>query len=319
MIPEEYNEFINEFVKNWYNITGLQKKSFQKWVNYFKDKPFSFLNILPFRYFPEPYIGNPLSEKLKAVFINLNPGSGGDMQDVFKKHDALSILKLFKNKRRNYHETIKEFIQKNECFFENNKKFFGQKLLKNKLNKYKEKYGVSELKPLHDTYAWWHDNRLLWLQDILGSEETPSLNDIIGVELTPWHSTNFAEMGNTASENNIWQYVLKPCIELSKKLEEGPFRKGSKSIVISKGSALKHVLSKKKLEKLSEEFPELKMNLNPIVELTNHTNWYLWKFSCPETQWQCFFLVYTKKGFDMKIEKGKKVKNMLQEILSSNA
>lgn len=317
MTPEEYNVFINEFVKSWYCIAKSQESQFKQWENYFKNKPFSFLNILPFRYFPEPYIGNPLSEKLKAVFINLNPGSGGTMQDVFS-NDALSIFNVFNDNQQNYQETITQFISENETFFSKN--FDNKKLLKTQLKNYKRDYpNTSELKALHDTYAWWHDNRLLWLKDILALKKPPSLNEIIGVELTPWHSTNFAEMGNTAQEDSIWQYVLKPCIELSKKIEEGLFKKGSKSIVISKGSALRNVLSKKNLKKLSKKFKELENNTSPILEVANHTNWYQWKFSCPNTEWQCFFLVYTKPGYDMKIEQGEKVKEIFEQILSDNA
>ena len=70
-------------------------------------------------------------------------------------------------------------------------------------------------------------------------------NDIVGVELTPWHSTNFSEMVNTAKADNIWQYVLKPCIEFSKNIEQGCFKSDKKSIVIAKGSVLKKILSEK--------------------------------------------------------------------------
>jgi hypothetical protein len=126
-------------------------------------------------------------------------------------------------------------------------------------------------------------------------------------------------MGNTAQEDNIWQYVLKPCIELSKNIEEGLFKKGNKSIVIAKGSALKNVLSEINLEKLSSKFPELMNNLKPIKELTNRPNWYQWRFSCHETDWQCFFLIYTKKSSrDMKIEKGEEVKKIFKQILTDN-
>jgi hypothetical protein len=241
------------------------------------------------------------------------------MQDVFNNH-ALSILNDFQNNEQNYQKTIKEFIEKNEKFFADKKYFNNQILLKKQLEIYKAKHADSnELMPLYDTYRWWHDNRLLWLKDILDLKETPSLNDIIGIELTPWHSTNFAEMGNTAQEDNIWQYVLKPCIELSKNIEEGLFKKGNKSIVIAKGSALKNVLSEINLKKLSSKFPELMNNLKPIKELTNRPNWYQWRFSCHETDWQCFFLIYTKKSSrDMKIEKGEEVKKIFKQILTDN-
>ena len=173
------------------------------WDDFFKEQPFSFLNSLPFRYFPEPYIGNPLSTEHKAVFINLNPGEGGSMQDVFKSPNSLSILDVFESNDKDYQKTIKSFIDSNELFFSKN--YFKQNIpLKNQLKKYKEDNPTcDELKPLHDTYVWWHDNRLLWLKAILPSNDLPSLNDIIGVELTPWHSTNFSEMVNTVKADNI--------------------------------------------------------------------------------------------------------------------
>jgi len=313
-----YVDFFNDYVKKWYEIATSQLEQFHLWDDFFDNKPFSFLNSLPFRYFPEPYIGNPKSKKLKAVFINLNPGEGGVMQDVFKSPNSLSILDVFESNDMDYQKTIKSFIDSNEKFFDNNY-FDKNKPLKNQLKKYKEENPTcQELKPLHDTYVWWHDNRLLWLKDILGIDDLqnlPSLNDIVGIELTPWHSTNFSEMVNTAKANNIWQYVLKPCIEFSKNIEEGCFKRGKKSIVIAKGSVLKKILSEKNLKILSNEFEELK-DSNPIKPLQNYTNWYQWVYKCKDPEWTCFFLVYSKPGYDMKIAQSPEVIEIFKQILS---
>lgn len=36
MNNKEYNEFINEFVKKWYEIANGQKEQLQLWDNFFK-------------------------------------------------------------------------------------------------------------------------------------------------------------------------------------------------------------------------------------------------------------------------------------------
>jgi hypothetical protein len=313
MRTKEYIEFIEQFVNGWYKIAMQHNKQFNQWKSFFSDKPYSFLNILPYRYFPEPYIGNPTSKKLKAVFINLNPGTGGDMQDIYGS-DPLNILHIFRENQFSYQKSIDAFIKSNEEFFLNNKTFKSDKPLIPQLKKYK--ISNKEAPTLHDTYAWWYDNRLLWLKELQGLANAPSLNDILGLELTPWHSTNFAEMGNTFREETIWKFVLKPCIEFSKKLEEGVFMKDNKSIVIVKGSVLKDILSQKNLTMLHKTDPDLCNSLNPIQALDGYKGWFKWTYTCNSTGWKCFFLVYTKPGFNMRIQGGEEVRELFKKVIS---
>ena len=62
-------------------------------------------------YFPEPYWGNPFPEKLTAVFLNLNPGLGGDGQDALSPNIANSPL--YESYHRNgnvYSKTVSDLI-----------------------------------------------------------------------------------------------------------------------------------------------------------------------------------------------------------------
>lgn len=312
----EYLNFIDQFIKEWYKCALIQKESIGVWSNFFNDYPFSFLNLLPYRFFPEPYIGNPTSKKFNAVFVNLNPGSGGDMQDVFCEH-SMSILKLFKANNSSYQKTIQSFIKANEEFFKSEESFKKGEAFMSKLKRFKEdKVNIANLVSLHDTYCWWHDHRLLWLKKVLQLENTPSLNDIIGLELTPWHSTSYAEMGNTAQDENVWKYVLRPCVEFSKKIKkDSPLRKDKKAIVISKGSALKKLLTAENLKKLSKVDERLESNQTGIISLEDYEGWSKWTFTCPNTQWKCFFLVYSK-GRSMRLDSGNNVKEMFERVLA---
>src|SRR4051794_31512443 len=61
-----------------------------------------------YRYFPEPYWGNPYVRKnqLEAVFLNLNPGEGGNCQDFSSVTKEVSILQGLYEKEQSYSKTI---------------------------------------------------------------------------------------------------------------------------------------------------------------------------------------------------------------------
>ncbi len=313
----DYITCIDKYVKKWHDISKNQIGMIEEWDDFFKDNPYSFLKVIPFRYFPEPYIGNPSSKDLKAVFLNLNPGAGGDMQDVYNNH-PLNILRIFEDKNQCYYNTIISFIENNENFFLNDEFFKKDKPLKNQLKNYKNDIKNKDkiLPILHDTFVWWYDNRLLWLKKVLNLKDVPSLKNIFGIELTPWHSLSFSEMGNTFNQDVIWQYVLKPAIEISNNIEEGCFKKDNRTIVISKGAALKKILSKKSLEKLRKKFPELSKSAEEITPVSGYNNWYKWTYECISTNRKCYILVYTKPGFDMRIEQSKNLTIMFEKVLT---
>jgi hypothetical protein len=109
--------------------------------------------------------------------------------------------------------------------------------------------------------------------------------------------------------------MVNDLFEFSKNIEEGYFKRGKKSIVIAKGSVLKKILSEKNFTILSNKFEELK-DSNPIKPLQNYTNWYQWVYKCKDPEWTCFFLVYSKPGYDMKIAQSPEVIEIFKQILS---
>lgn len=328
MSPNKYKNVINEFMKGWYENAINEQKQFLSWKAFFEDNPFSFLNSLPYRFFPEPYIGDPLSKKLEAVFINLNPGEGGDMQDVFDSSQN-NINRLFEGKKFDYYKTIREFINRNETFFkssnwkkfEKSNKFTTNSSLKAKIKKLKKINSVlsnsKALPVLCDTYAWWHDNRLMWLKETLSLKKVPRLDEIIGVEMNPWHSTNFNKTGNTVVQ--IWKYVLLPAIHMSAKIRLGPLNNGKNSIVILRGSAFKDIFTREVIQKLNITNSVLSQSVKDYIPIENFDGWYQWTFVDPTSKHKCIFLIYTKQGQrDMKLGRQKNLSSLFESLLNKN-
>lgn len=60
--------------------------------------------------FPEPYWGNPLSQNLMAVFINLNPGNASNNQTINASQDFYEPYHLYVSKKGSYYNTIQKIL-----------------------------------------------------------------------------------------------------------------------------------------------------------------------------------------------------------------
>lgn len=207
MTAKDYVNFWDVYVKKWYDdMSKVHSKSLICWDNFYQEHPFDISSLFYYRFFPEPYFGNPHSEKLEAVFINLNPGTGGFEQEMFPKKSAL--LDLFGQKEHGslYSKTM-------------------EKLIAESLNT------KPELLP--GTLKWWKNNRVKWVNTIFN--KTVTLDNILGIELTPWHTTSFNELRRTLKSSEVKDYVLKPAAVISKLITNKYLNNGKYSIVIGRG------------------------------------------------------------------------------------
>lgn len=113
------------------------------------------------RYFPEPYWGNPNPTELSAVYLNLNPGEGGDDQDI----------KIYKK------DPIATYIVKQQVYIDT--------------------VDVLINNPCYPTTGWFIKKRVHWLNCLLfhlkkGNDKT--IRNIIAGELVPWHTKNVREI-----------------------------------------------------------------------------------------------------------------------------
>ncbi|HLP73293.1 MAG TPA: hypothetical protein VK155_10350 [Bacteroidales bacterium] len=286
---QDYLKEIDAFVRDWHNA-AKKNMEFANWVEYFKKHPFSFTGILPYRYFPEPIIGDPDKSVFKAVFINLNPGAGDESKDVF--NESASVLEAYRNNGYKYFDTIRAMIKQNQTFFNEKCHSVPLKYIKSEIDNLGKSH---ELPPFSYTYAWWYRNKLSWLIKNNLCEKV-ELDEIIGLELTPWHSETFSEMKNTVTPESIFKYVILPAFEFSKKIKNDHFRQGNKSIVIAKGSPLKELLVEDKVKELIEENNYKSSSKCEPVEADNR--WSKW-FIEDGPGHKCIFLIYSVKGFNM--------------------
>lgn len=164
------------------------------------------------RYFPEPYWGNPFPTELTAVFLNLNPGKGGDGQDI--KISTKDPIDTYNSKNQVYSETVIDLI-KNPCY---------------------------------PTTGWLISQRVFWLNCLLknlGMDHDKTISNIISGDLVPWHTKTVSEIKPYIDANIslIEKYCIKPLADISQcaKLE---------GVVLCRGVEVAHVLKKITKEKV---------------------------------------------------------------------
>lgn len=118
-------------------------------------------------YLPEPWWGNDGTQPLSAVVVNLNPGSGGFEQTI-------SNLPSFEK----YSDFIREMV-----------------------DAYKSNANSIALKATND---WHYKNRCIPIFRILklfGITDYLEFNNFLSIELVPWHSSKFVNLGKYPNEN----------------------------------------------------------------------------------------------------------------------
>lgn len=264
MTPQQYIEFWDGYMRRWYNdMEQHHTRSLQIWEDFFSQYPFDITELMYYRYFPEPYFGNPKSENLQAVFINLNPGQGGKDQDFYPKG---KLLDYFRGVNLSYYNTMRALIT-----FSNREK---PHLI------------------LGKTLEWWVKNRVKWVNETFERSDgkTTTLNDILGLELIPWHTKSFGEIAITLNTTELNQYVFEPAAKISKSVINKWLCSNGASIVIGRG--LQSVVAVRDMLDFKPCVSELPENLNK--------KWNVHRAMLDDTT---ILIDFTKKkgGFGMKL------------------
>lgn len=190
---DKYFEYWDKWHKKWH--TSALKEIFKnnsvcEWALPI-EKNENYINPNPiWRYFPEPFWGKPLNENLTAVFLNINPGGGGDCQDILSKNISKSILyNAYAKNRKSYSRTV-DHLSKNLCYLTSN---------------------------------WFERKRVVWLNKLLNCNKTEiaikcTLENILCADLIPWHTPNVNSIVKKYITNNsklIFDYVIDPITAIS--------------------------------------------------------------------------------------------------------
>ena len=208
---QPYIDYWNEWHKEWY-INAISKPPLLTPIKDWSTPVGNGGNKNDiWRYFPEPYWGNPNPDELTAVFLNLNPSCGGDDQDV--KISTKDPIATYVSKHQDYKNTIDVLI--------NN--------------------------PCYPTTDWVIKKRVHWINCLLhhlnkGNDKT--IKNIIAGELVPWHTKNVSEIKKYISVN--MNLIKMYCIEPLAKISQCATLKG---IVFCRGVEIVHALSKLTTEK----------------------------------------------------------------------
>lgn len=196
-----YYDYWDSFINEWrcfacpsYKIP-LGKRSWniaqeKLYPNITKWKYPSFLNAIQGKetveYLPEPWWGNDGTHPLSAVVINLNPGEGGDSQ-------LRTNLPRFSRYSRYVSHKVNDFV--------NNKEF------KIYLNN----------KRVKSTTEWLLLQRALPIFNAFPGIPFQSVENVLAVELFPWHSKAYKDTCNYHINNcsEIFKYSIMFALEAS--------------------------------------------------------------------------------------------------------
>jgi hypothetical protein len=159
------------------------------------------------RYFPEPYWGNPNPTELTAVFLNLNPGEGGDCQDLLSLNILNSTLFTTYLSCKYFYDKTVEVLIKNLC------------------------YGTTN---------WFIKKRADWLYQLIFSFKKDykfDIKNILCADIIPWHTPSASAVSYYINNNHklIFDHVIDPITLISQCAK-------FKGLVFAKGAKIKEIL-----------------------------------------------------------------------------
>lgn len=206
MERKEYVEYWNQWMKKWNDFVNRDEKDrttlFEEWplLNHFGSKKEGLTKEEAWKFFPEPYWGNPLSNNLKGVFINFNPGEGDFFQHWNKHKDHKLGNKIWQYfPSSNYYKTISKLY----------------------------------LDAVYPTTKWMKNKRERFIKGVYTHLGKSSDGEYVMLELCPWHTKSVTKEVYQYIEDNIEQidnYIIK-FAEACSMETNGYF----KNIVITKG------------------------------------------------------------------------------------
>lgn len=185
---EQYKNYWNEWHQQWYHSLSDKSASNVSGWTIPKDNGGNKHSI--HEYFPEPFWGNVDSKNLKGLFLNINPGQGGEEQNFVRSHNPV-VKSLYENKQNNYSDTVYELCQNR----------------------------------LYLTTNWMYEKRVSWLNDLLKKEGEPEVDifNTILCDLIPWHTKSKSDIAKYIQKKHqqslIVQKVILPLARIAKTVE----------------------------------------------------------------------------------------------------
>lgn len=224
---EDYYRYWDEFVDEWNSnkpLTDLGCQYEIKWTIPQKingsDNPY----VETLQYLPEPWWGNNGRDTLSAVVINLNPGQGG----VSQLYTTLSDITYSKY----VHQMVDNFIHNKEY-----KVYIDNRYVKS-------------------TTEWLLRQRALPIFKAFPTIKNNRVNNVLGIDLIPWHSVKSANVTKYIETNYsaIYNYSIKFALKASENIKFEMLR----NVVIARVAShtieeilIKNGIEFKKLDKLN--------------------------------------------------------------------
>ena len=238
----KYKNYWNEWHSKWHHsLTDITIKDICGWTIP-KDNGG---NKCPIReYFPEPYWGNISNAQLKCVFLNINPGEGGDDQNI--RSNSISKLKdIFNSTNKVYSDTVLKLCE--------------------------DRY--------YKTTKWMYEKRIFWLQNLFADKTIDVSQTLLG-DLIPWHTKSKGDIAkyihNDKNSDLITKNVILPLAKISNQIDGA-----LQNIVIVRSSLFLDILnSNSAIQSLitnhkeyvvidrTDKFPKLNSFLS-IIEIEN--------------------------------------------------
>lgn len=206
----EYQDYWDKWHKQWFDNCSANPQlldSINDWIiptdKGGNDNPI-------WQYFPEPYWGNPNSDKLFGVFLNINPGGGGASQDILlRDQDNSNPFNSYKKNKHSYSETIKELSN------------------------------ITDYK----TTEWMQKWRVNWMREVLENQSI-NVSNIFCAELIPWHTKKKSDISDYAVKNAIPDLINNSVIiPLSKISNSDSVVKEMKGKIIVRSSLILDILN----------------------------------------------------------------------------
>ena len=182
---QQYKKYWNEWHNKWHHsLTNPSTSSILGWsipkTNGGNDRPIN-------EYFPEPFWGDIDNENLKAVFLNINPGKGGDKQN-FVINQTSELRTLYS--KNCYSKTVSKLCEDKD----------------------------------YVTTMWMNKKRVAWLQNLLDDREIDICDTLHG-DLIPWHTKSKSYINkyinNTQNHKLVIQKVILPIAGIAKTIKGG--------------------------------------------------------------------------------------------------
>ncbi len=138
-------------------------------------------------YFPEPYYCRNIDKDIHAIFLSINPGSGGEEQLVEKKKHT-KLYKAYLKNKKSYNLTLEYLLG-----------HLGEKST-----------GLQKFFCHREEFA----------RDLLVGENNDQEINILNADLVPWHTANQSDIASYIDREalNVKEFILKPIMNIAQNM-----------------------------------------------------------------------------------------------------